>query len=253
MKVFRKLLIAVSIIAIVVGCWNLLSIQLEYRRGKTSYVKLESHVSVPTQPAPAQREDTAAETESVIAFPEVDFRELQKINPQIVGWIYCEGTGINYPIAQGKDNRYYLEHVFDRQANGSGCIFLDCTNSSDFSDRNSVIYGHNMKNGTMFASLLQYKDQAYYEAHPRLLLVTPEKNYTIELFAGYVLSGWGNAWMIGFADDATFGSWLTECTERSCFRSPIVPTSGDRVLTLSTCTYEYDDARFVVQGILREA
>lgn len=263
MKTVRILIILLCLAAIAVGSWNIFHIQSGYHQGAQAYAQLDAYTTPPeTEPEPvtdvpaepAETEDTrpTEPTEPEIPFPEVDFAALREINSSVVGWISLEDTDLSYPIAQAKDNKYYLEHLFSGEANSSGCIFLDCSNWGDFSDRNNILYGHNMRNGAMFAPLLRYKDPAFYEEHPRLLLITPERNYVVEIFSGYVLSGWGNAWVTSFGSDGEYEAWLAECAGRSCFSTGITPEAGDRILTLSTCTYEYDDARFLIQGILRE-
>nr|WP_297864099.1 class B sortase [uncultured Acetatifactor sp.] len=183
--------------------------------------------------------------------PVIDFESLRERNSDIVGWIYGEDTEINYPVVQAEDNVYYLTHLFNRQKNASGCIFLDSGNQLDFSDSHSIIYGHHMKNGAMFAGLSEYKSQTYYEAHPRMLLMTPESNYTVEFFAGYVADVEDDAWEIGFVSEEAFSDWIAQSIAKSCISADIVPSPADRILTLSTCSYEFDDARFVLLGILK--
>lgn len=263
MKTVRILIIILCLAAIGIGIWNIFHIQSSYHQGEQAYARLDSYTTPPEteavpeekSPEPTETRDTqpTEPTEPPIPFPEVDFDALREINPNVVGWICLEGTDLSYPIAQARDNNYYLEHLFSGESNSSGCIFLDCSNWGDFTDRNNILYGHNMRNGAMFAPLLSYKNPDFYPEHPRLLLLTPEKNYVVEIFSGYVLSGWGNAWTVSFGSDDEFGAWLSECAGRSCFDSGVTPEPGDRILTLSTCTYEFDDARFLIQGILKEA
>ena len=155
-----------------------------------------------------------------------------------------------YPVVQGEDNSYYLKHLFDGTYNANGCLFLDSRVKNDFSEAYSIIYGHHMKNGTMFSSLDGYKRQEYYEAHPNLLLITPEQTYLLNLFSGYVASVEDHAWDISFQNELEFEEWLISATENSCFESHVCPSSTDRILTLSTCSYEFDNARFVILGIL---
>ena len=161
-----------------------------------------------------------------------------------------EGTKINYPIVQGGDNSYYLKHLFSGERNGSGCIFLDFRNDASFADRHSIIYGHHMKNGTMFTGIDKYKKQEFFDEHPVALLITPDKNYKVEFFAGYVAAPRDDAWEIDFTE-AEFEVWLQNAADRSCFTSEIAPNNSDHILTLSTCSYEFDDARFVLVGALR--
>lgn len=258
MKLLRTMIILICICVMGYAAWNIFDIQSGYHQSDSAYSKLEEFVApAPTAPTSGTAQTTGtsgspAPTEPAIVFPQVDFDALLNINTQTVGWITLEDTVINYPIAQATDNDFYLHHLFDGTENDSGCIFLDKDNRADFSDRNNIIYGHNMNNGSMFNAISQYKRQDFYDAHPQLKLVTPTGNYLVDIFSGYVLSGWGDAWVVSFADDEDFSQWLQARTLKSCFRSEVVPTPEDKILTLSTCSYEFDDARFVLFGILRK-
>ena len=235
-----------------------------YREGERLYRDLTQYVhqvspsrpNTPAQETPADLEPVEsttapAEPEANI-FPQVDFDALTRINPQVVGWICIQGTNINYPIVQADDNSRYLNRLFDGTPNGAGSIFLDYRNDSGLSDRNSILYGHHMKNGTMFQQITCYKDQSFYEAHPTALVMTPHGNYTLEFIAGYVTGLNTQAWKLEFGSEEEFTHWLEEAVARSTFAATTDITPGDRVMTLSTCTYEYDDARYVLIGILRE-
>ena len=135
------------------SAWKIWEIRSEYRVGEDAYDDISHMVSLPPKTAVPQPSATSesggAETqpdEDDTIWPEVDFVVLRETNPDIVAWIYIEGTKINYPIVQGEDNRYYLKHLFSGEWNGSGCIFLDFRNDASFADRHSIIYGHHMKN-----------------------------------------------------------------------------------------------------------
>lgn len=181
----------------------------------------------------------------------VNFDYLHGINEDVAGWIYCEDTPISYPFVQSPDNDYYLYRLLDGTQNPSGSLFLDFRNQFDMSDWNSVIYGHNMGDGTMFACLNEYKKQEYYEAHPVMYLLTPQKQYKVELVAG-ILSR-ADASFYDFPvpeekrEDVVRG-WL----EDSTFETKAQIQPDDRFVTLSTCSYEFSDARYVVIGVLRE-
>lgn len=114
-----------------------------------------------------------------------------------------------------------------------------------------IVYGHHMKNSTMFSGLTEYKKQEFYNAHPTILIMTPEQNYRIEVFAGYVANVKDNAWEVDFGADTVFEDWQKSVKERSCFESEITPVATDRIVTLSTCSYEFDNARFVIFGIIQ--
>lgn len=247
-RIICTILVLIFISGIVIGAIQLYKQHQEYSEGKDSYTDLDDYVELPEEPKDPSPSSTDETEYGGREWPTVDFVSLQEINSDIVGWIYIEGTEINYPVVQGKDNQYYLKHLFSGEWNSAGCIFLDSRNTADFSDRHSIIYGHHMKNGTMFSGLTEYKKQEYYDAHPIVLLLTPEKNYEIEIFAGYVASVQDEAWKIAFSSDADITEWLNETEERSCFTSGIAPAVTDRILTLSTCSYEFDNARFVLLG-----
>jgi len=178
-----------------------------------------------------------------------DFEGLHAVNPEIVGWIYCEGTNINYPVLQAKNNDKYLRTQPDGKRAGSGSIFIDFACNRDFSSDNTIVYGHNLKNG-MFSSLSHYQEQEYYEEHPLLWLLTPEQNYRIDLFAGFVSKPDDFVYTIGFADEHYRSGFIESCLASSCFTSSNIPFPEDKMITLSTCNYSFQDARFVVVGIL---
>lgn len=181
----------------------------------------------------------------------VDFEYLHGINEDVAGWIYCEDTPISYPFLQSPDNNYYLYRLVDKTQNPSGSLFLDFRNRFDMSDWNSIIYGHNMQDGTMFASLNEYKKQEYYDAHPVMYLLTPEKQYKVELVAGILARADASFYDFPVPEDrreAVVSGWLKASTFET--KTQILPE--DRFVTLSTCSYEFENARYVVIGVLRE-
>ena len=255
----------VYVIAVVVffaifafSAWKLLDISAEYRRGEKEYERLEQYVQIPeTVPATTQSktEDSTEPAETQPAgtvWPKVDFAALQMINPDVVGWIYIEGTNVNYPIVQAKDNDYYQYRRISGEHNSSGSIFLDAKASELFQSRNNPLYGHNMKNGSMFADIPDYVDQEFYEQHPEALLLTPQGNYKVKIFSCYITDAWDNSWQIAF-NGSEYGQWLNELQRRSYLATDVHPTEADRVLTFSTCTYETEDARLLVHGIIEES
>lgn len=257
-KAIHYLLLAFFMVLLLFSSWKLVSALLSYKEGQDSYASLEQYVSfeiVATEPLPSEQteEPIATETEETdkTPWPKVDFEQLEAINPDVVGWICIEGTNINYPVVQGEDNDYYLSHLFDRSANSSGSIFLDSYCAPDFTDSHSILYGHHMKDKTMFYSLMEYKDQAFYDTHTEGMLITPQGNYRIRFFSGYVSDTWSNAWERDFVTN-DFETWLQDIAERSCFSSPYAPVPGDNIVTLSTCSYEFETAKFVLHGYIAE-
>ncbi len=182
---------------------------------------------------------------------QVNFEYLHGINEDVAGWIYCEDTPISYPFVQSPDNSYYLKRLLDGTENPSGSLFLDFRNQFDMSDWNSVIYGHNMGDGSMFACLNEYKKQEYYDAHPVMYLLTPEKQYKVELVAGILSRADASFYDFPVPEERreeVVRDWL----EASTFETSVQIQPDDRFVTLSTCSYEFSDARYVVIGVLRE-
>ena len=223
----------------------------EYRAGDALYLELSQHVAAVT-PAAQAEQPAAAPVPTPFPMLQLDFAALTAQNDEFYAWLYAEGTVINYPIVQGGNNSYYLAHLFNKERNPMGTLFVDAGNAEGFADQNTLVYGHHMKNGAMFASLVNYKDQTYYNVHPTMLLFLPDATYRVELFAGYITDGYAtnDVYKKSFDTEADFLAFLEHAREQSDFISDAAVTASDRIVTLSTCTYEYDEARYVVHGKL---
>ena len=182
--------------------------------------------------------------------PEIDFHALDQVSGNLIAWLYLPGSVINYPVAQCDNNSYYLKHLADGTVNSSGCLFLDYKNDREFTDDNSIIYGHHMKNGSMFGSLDRYSRQKFYNSHPSLYLVTQPDRYRIEVFSAYTTSKDSDAYTLRFSDRQEYGEWIERIKARSDIKTNVQVTTEDRILTLSTCAYSFRNARFVVHGKL---
>ncbi|MBQ4290824.1 MAG: class B sortase [Clostridia bacterium] len=181
----------------------------------------------------------------------VNFDVLKQLNENAIGWLYQAGTPINYPVLQGKDNAYYLDHSFDGKYNVYGCLFLDFRNSAGFSDNASIIYGHEAKNGSMFGSLSGYKTQEYYDAHKTMYLFTPEGNYRIRIFAGCIVQTNSRFFTVPVPEEER-AEWVREAIENSTFQSGLTEEEISSIVVFSTCTYEFENARLLVFGSLEE-
>ena len=181
-----------------------------------------------------------------------DFEVLQQWNPDVAGWLRSPGTDIDYPVVQGQDNDYYLNHTADGVRSIIGSIFMESKNQRGFQDDVTVLYGHHIRGGRMFSSLSGYKGQSYYEEHPVLYLYTPDRDYRVELFAGQILDGQTGTFPLVFESTDARADWLRQLSASSSFDSRITVEDGERILALCTCSYEYDDARYVVYGVLRD-
>ena len=176
----------------------------------------------------------------------VDFKTLQAKYPDVVGWLYCANTGLNYPIVQTAEEggEYYLYRDIDGSSNKNGTVFLDWQCSSNFTSQNNLVYGHNMKTGRMFAPIVKYRDQSFYDAHPYMYLYTPNQLYKVNLFAGMVTPHDSTVYSYSLSSD-----YIKECIANSTFKSNVGTPTGN-ILTLSTCAYDFDNARYVVMGEL---
>ena len=233
-------------VAVVISIIMLLSTTSDYYEGAQTYDDLTQHLTDPPMDPDVQiPPDPDPDT-----WPTVDFDALRAINPDIVAWLICKDTRINYPVVQGSDNDYYLKHLFDGKRNNAGCLFVDSNNEPGFVDYNTVIYGHHMKDKSMFHTLTEYKTQAFYEKHPQMILLTPDGNYTIELFAGYVTNIKADSWKLWFASNTEFEECIQDAQSKSTFQSEVEVSISDRFVTLSTCSYEFDNAWYVVVGKL---
>jgi sortase B len=150
---------------------------------------------------------------------------------------------------QAGDNEYYIHRMLDDSYNSAGSIFMDYRNSWDFSDLNTVIYGHNMKNDSMFGTLSEYRKQNYYDGHPVLWLLTEDMNYRVELIAGFVTPSDSESYNI-FSETVELQKYLRRAVDKSDFTTDIDIGTVERIITLSTCSYEYDSARYIVIGKL---
>lgn len=201
----------------------------------------------PQLPVPEEeKEETLPVERAPIA---VDFEALAEQNPDVIGWIYLENTCIHYPIMQSKDNDYYLHRLFDKSWSWPGTPFADYRLKGDFTDFQTIVYGHNMKNGTMFAPITKYQDQSFYEENPVMWLLTPQGDYKVELIAGILTDDYGIADM-ATVDQSVAEEFLKEIREKSTFQSNVEATPEDRYLILSTCEYQFENARYAVVGKL---
>ena len=181
---------------------------------------------------------------------EIDFGTLETISKDATTWLYCPGTMIDYPVMKASDYYYYLRHLPDGTENANGSLFIDYNNAADFSEALTVIYGHAMRSGAMFGSLSGYKGQAYYNAHPTMYLYTKNGDYRIDLLYGCVI-GAGKWRDRAFMYAENVDSLVSYAAHNTTFRSTASYTKGDRVVAMSTCSYEFDGARYVVLGVLR--
>lgn len=180
----------------------------------------------------------------------IDFEMLKEVNEDAAAWLYGPGTVIDYPVMKAEDYSWYLNHLPDGTYNGNGTLFLDYNNPPDFSGRLNIIYGHHMRSKKMFGSLEGYKKQEYFDENPYLYLYTPQGNYRIDLKYGCVIKAgeWRDR---AFMYEVNLDSLLSYASSMTTFKSDAGYSEDDKFIVLSTCSYEFDDARYIVIGVLR--
>ncbi|SES01228.1 class B sortase [Lachnobacterium bovis] len=178
---------------------------------------------------------------------DIDFKDLKKQNSDVVGWIYFENDDISYPILYSGDNKKYLRTALDKSDAIAGSIFLEEKNKTDFQDSHSLIYGHNMRNLSMFGKLKFYKREPnYYEGHKYFQIITEKKKYRYEIFAYEDVSERSFIYQVPFDKTDEFQQFIDKIRNKSYLKSDIEVTKDDKVVTLSTCSVEKQ--RFAVHA-----
>lgn len=256
-KVLYYLVLVLLLGVLVFSSVKIITYLKDQKNAQASQDNMNNEFVQPTPtPDPDDGEDTDKDKDKdkdkteVVSQPEhkgkIDFAAMQEKYPDVVGWIYGANTGLDWPIVQTAEEggEYYLYRDIDGKDNKNGTVFLDWRCASDFSTQNNMIYGHNMKTGLMFAPLIKYKSQAFFDAHPYLYLYTPSQTYKVHLFAGMETPHDSEVYSYNLSS-----SYLQECINSSTFNSGLgVPTGN--ILTMSTCDYDYANARYVLLGEL---
>lgn len=181
---------------------------------------------------------------------DVDFASLQATNPDLVGWIYVEGLeGVSYPVVKGDTNDKYLHTTFQGTYNFAGTIFIDCQNRSDFEDCNTVIYGHNMKDGSMFGRLRWFETQNAYAVSPYIWILTPDSTMKYEIFSTYETPINSRTYTLFPKPSKDYLKYEGEMKALSAIKTNDVSlTAKSKIITLSTCTGN-EGTRYVVQAV----
>lgn len=250
------LLTLILIVAIGVFCYaayNLFHIFTEYKKGTDEYNQIQQMAVTNRNPEEIEEEEEKKEEENTLKAPiEVDFASLKAVNDDVIGWIFVEALSdtISYPVVQGEDNSTYLHTTYEGNYNFAGTIFVDYENSADFSDCNTLIYGHNMKNGSMFAQLKKFANEPeVYEKSKYFWILTPEADYRYEIVAAYTTGVSSDTYTLFKGPGKEFQSYLEKIRSYSAIETTVREmTIKDKIVTLSTCTGN-DATRFVVQGV----
>ena len=236
------------------------------RKGAQVYEAAYALAASPTQaPEETTQPDIPGETIAVLKYraPEpveedagleeikkINLAALQEVNPDVVGWVLIPGTKVNYPIVQGTDNEHYLKVTWDGKPYAMGSIVLECTNTPDMTQFHTILYGHNMNDGSMFASLRSYSQEKYWKEHPYIYVASSEGCFRYEVFSSYQARVDSSTYALEFDPDWGPEYFIATILEKSKINTGIVPEPTDRILTLSTCAGGYT-TRWVVHARLK--
>ncbi len=205
--------------------------------------------SQPQQGSPSAQLSGGQESLPVAAAADASMQEYQSlltINPDAAGWLSIAGTNISYPVARANDNMFYLTHSFAQKQSAHGSIFMDYRNGGQKEDSHILIYGHNMRDGSMFGNLTDYKNESYFRDHPTITLNLRGETAVWQIFSVSIAND--DALPVDFSDQTEFEGFLTYLKADSLYETGVTVDTSDQILTLSTCSRDYENARFTVHA-----
>lgn len=262
-KLYRLLTALLAVILAVCGVMAVRS-ALDGQRGERASEEALRTAGLIRTPAekPVKQEDPSQASPSAPAGPPetepetrerlqaADLEALQAINPDILGWIEIPDTAISYPLLQGEDNEYYLQRTWLGERCSAGSIFLESTNSRDMNDFHTIIYGHRMRSGAMFAGLARYQEKDFWRSHPSVYLALEDGVRRYDIYAAYEADVKSLVYRLDL--DGLHEELIQLGLDSSVIDTGVVPEPEEKLLTLSTCTGRGYSSRWIVQAVLRE-
>lgn len=249
---YWKPAVAVICLLILVFCGSrFYAVYSDYENGRKEYEKAAQTMSEPSPPSSsaAVRQSGVPVTPAADGFA-FDYQKLTAQNSDAVGWLRLPETNLSYPIVQGKDNAYYLNHTFYKNNSSMGAIFLDSRIENGPGAKNSIMYGHNMRSGAMFAALCNFRDKGYYERHPEMELYSKAGKADYKIFSVHEAKPDSETYTYFFSDQSSYGSYLQKMKKLSLYDTGVETNAESRILTLSTCVNDARDMRFVVHAVV---
>ncbi len=225
------IMVCLAIIVVLSG-WKIWSIMHDYSKNEEVY------------------KDIAKQAQTDGFTGDIDFDELRKTNPDVIGWIYYKDSPVDYPIVKGSDNDKYLHTMFDGTYGTFGTLFADAVTEAPFAQFNTIVYGHHMKDGSMFGSLRRLKDPEYAKEHPQMELITPEGKFHLEIWAFLNQPADSKIYTTNIHDKDERADYIRMVEDISEYTTGVSVSPEDRLVVLSTCAYEYQNARYMVVGKL---
>ena len=229
-RIINNILLIICIFIFCISTWKLYGYYRSYKKAKDTYSKI------------AKENVKISKNER-----KIDFKKLKSQNQDIAGWIYIRGTTIDYPIVQGKDNEEYLHQDFNKKKSSSGTIFLDNNCKKDFTSDNNIIYGHHMKNGTMFAQLLKFREKSFLKKHNEIMIFTPDRTIHLKVISAYAQKA-QNKIPVTFANDKQKKAYIKKIESMSEQTIKTSRINDSHIYTFVTCSYEGEDNRTYVHA-----
>ena len=245
-------ILIIAIVMLIVTLFNYRHNRKLYEQARLNAVWTNEPVSTPALSGISPKKTSLTEPRETPPIL-VDFATVQEDGPNVRGWLYSSDTQINYPVVIYSDNSHYLTHDYTGSKSSSGALFFDFRLTKQLIGDNLIIYGHHMKDRSMFGSLLQYQKQTYYEAHPIMYLMTPDKNYRIDLFAARFTDSEQDNFPIQFDSEQKRRTFVQTAIANSTFKPDDASYHSDaQIISLVTCAYSdyIQDSKFQVQGWL---
>lgn len=208
----------------------------------------------------SRQQETMEETQQEIVIEEeteppyespIDFSALREINPDIVAWVEIPGTRIDYPVVQADNNETYLHRSFEGEESSAGAIYLDCDSDSDFMGKHSILYGHHMKNGSMFAEIVKFKEKTFFQEHREVILYLPDRELHLKTIAVLYGDASGEKRRTVFSDQESFNRYVDEMTKNCSFRE-LPEGDCEGLYSFVTCSYEFHNARTILYAVREE-
>jgi len=240
-EILRRVIFSISLIVFIVCGYKLYNIWSEYNKNSKVYEEVQEF----------SPEKTVEENgEKKFEFKAEDYNKLLSINSDFKCWLLIDDTQINYPVVEIDNNDFYLTHNFKKEENAGGAIFISSNNKDPFNDKNTIIHGHHMKDGSMFAELEKYKDESFVTDHP-IYISTKNKVLKYEVFTVFIEKADNGSYQNGFVSEDEYVKYINNLKEKSLFNlNNVSLTQLDKIITLSTCDYNVDDGRLLVCGRL---
>ena len=262
-KSFWKILLVICSVGLLLCVIAMLLRGNQRRAAEENYAELQNMTVVQEDAETIKAEESSQDilTELGIEVPDknIDFEAILQENDDVYAWIYVPGTLVDYPVLQHPtDDSYYLNHNMDGSAGYPGCIYTELLNEKDFTDPNTVLYGHNMDDDSMFGSLHDFEDPDFFEEDHYIYIYTPEDVYVYQIFAAYEYPAIHLLYNFDVDDPEVFADYVEGIYESKGrvvnLREDIEVTAEDKIITLSTCTTDHENSlRFLVQGVLLNA